>query len=73
MKYALIHKAELVLDGFRICEVTDTKFEVNPALEWHEVSDDVVADEWYWNGTEALLVPLPEKLPQPTTSGTQTI
>ena len=72
MKYALIHIKEPMLDGFRICEVVDTTFEVYKDLTWYEVADDVTSDTHYWKDNQAVLFPVIEKT-QPTTSGTQEI
>lgn len=76
MKYALIHINETILDGLRICEVSENTFEVYKDLIWHEVSDDVTAETHYWKNDEAVLtpqVPRPVNNNQPTTSGTQTL
>ena len=59
----------------RVCEVTDTPFEVNPSLIWVDCEDDVVADQYYYD-TEAQTINLVENAPQPelaqpATEGTQ--
>jgi hypothetical protein len=48
----------------RICEVTDTTFEVYPTLIWVDCEDDVVADQYYYD-TEAQTINLIENAPQP--------
>ena len=69
MKQALISPDELVYDytnsviGSRIAEVSDQSFEVASPLFWVEVTDEVSADIWYWNGTEALLPPVKPEPP----------
>jgi len=75
MKKALVHLKENLnnLDGskgFRICQISDTEFEVHSDFEWHDVADNVVADQWYWDGTQALEVPIPPPKMQPKTTGT---
>jgi hypothetical protein len=72
MKYALIHINEPVLDGHRICQISNNTFEVYKDLTWHEVSDDVTAETHYWKNNQAVLFPVIENT-QPTTSGTQEI
>ena len=48
----------------RICEVTDTPFEVNPSLIWVDCEDDVVADQYYYD-TEAQTINPVENALQP--------
>jgi len=74
MKYALVHKNEIILDGYRICEVSNNTFEVYKDFTWHEVAEDVTAETHYWKNNEAVLtpqVPRPKNNNQPTTTGTQ--
>ena len=59
MKYALIHINEPMLDGFRICEVANSTFEVHQDLTWHEVADDVKTETHYWKDGAAVLIPTP--------------
>jgi hypothetical protein len=73
MKYALVHKNEPVLDGFKICEIADNTFEVHANLSWHEVADDVTANTHYWKDDAPVLFPVAEPKTQPATSGTQTL
>jgi hypothetical protein len=61
----------------RICEVSDTTFEVNPSLIWVDCADNVVADQYYYD-KETQTIKLVENAPapevvQPTTEGTQTL
>ena len=61
----------------RICEVTDTPFEVNPSLIWVDCEDDVVADQYYYDKETQTIKPVenadaPEPV-QPSTEGTQTL
>lgn len=77
MKYALIHIKEPLLDGYRICEVANTTFEVYKDLTWHEVADDVTDSTHYWKDNAPVLFPVIERpstdKTQQTTTGTQTI
>lgn len=61
MKYALIHINEPMLDGYRICEVSDITFEVYKDLSWHEVNDDILAHTHYWKDNAPVLIPVKEK------------
>jgi len=65
MKNALIATSEEcysydgTLLGQRIAEVADAEFPVAPPLFWVECNDDVVADHWYWDGTNCVKKPEP--------------
>lgn len=65
MKHALISPNETVYSydgspiGQRIAETTSTPFEIAEPLFWTEVSDEVEADRFYWDGQAALPVPTP--------------
>lgn len=80
MRYALISPNEPREVGYRVAEVTETKFEVAPPLFWVECADDVVADVYWYNSVTKLinLIPVPEPvlepvLDQPISQGAQTI
>jgi hypothetical protein len=49
----------------RVCEVTDTTFEVYQTLIWVDCEDDVVADQYYYD-TETQAINPVENAPQPT-------
>jgi hypothetical protein len=70
MKQALISPNEPVLTGYRVAEVRDDTFEVAPPLFWVECSDDVVADQFYYDtATQTIIAkPTPPK-PQPIVEG----
>jgi hypothetical protein len=79
MKNALISPEEKIysydgtLLGERIAEVSATPFEIAPPLFWVECNDDVVADQWYWNGSTCVKVPeppVPVITPDAQTTGT---
>lgn len=81
MKAALISPNEPVFDysnppvqiGERIAEVADVEFPVAPPLFWVECNDDVVADQWYWDGTNCVKKPEPPVVviePDAQTTGT---
>jgi hypothetical protein len=59
----------------RICEVTDTLFEVHPSLIWVDCEDDIVPSEYYYDKETQTFKPIEEApLPegyQPATTGTQ--
>jgi hypothetical protein len=65
MKKALISPNEQVysydntLLGERVAEVRDTSFEVAGPLFWVDCPDDVVADQYYWSGSECISIPIP--------------
>jgi hypothetical protein len=69
MAYGLISSIEPVfIDevevGNRIAQIEQTEetcFPVADTLSWQLVPDGCVADEWYWNGTEAIEKPIPIK------------
>lgn len=49
----------------RVCEVSDTSFEVYPTLIWVDCADDVVADQYYYD-TESKTIKAIENAPEPT-------
>ena len=49
----------------RVCEVTDTTFEVYPTLIWVDCEDGVVADQYYYDKEAQTINPV-ENAPQPT-------
>jgi len=62
--------------GQRVAEVCDAEFEVAAPLFWLDCADDVVADQFYYDGTAIQAVPespLQPEVIQPTTTGTQTL
>jgi len=70
MKKALISSNEFVVNfdgttGYRVAEVENTTFEVNPALFWVDCPDDCQADVWYYNTTTDTCEPKPVE-PEPT-------
>lgn len=85
MKYALISSTENALNpntqevlGWRVAEIVDQPFEVYQTLFFVECSDQVVANEWYYDQAdqqikEIPLYVLPEPINQPVTSGTQSL
>lgn len=76
MKQALISPLEPRETGYRVAEVVDVAFEVAPPLFWIECSDDVVADQWYYDNQTGVINPVPSMPPapdQPVSTGTQTL
>jgi hypothetical protein len=63
MKEALISPTEKVykydgtLLGDRVAETTSSPFEVAPPLFWVACNDDVVADQWYYDGSNCQPIP----------------
>jgi hypothetical protein len=76
MKYALISSNEPRENGYRVAEVVDQTFKVNPILFWVDCADEVVADVYYYDPVtqEIILIPVPPPPPepvQPTATGAQ--
>lgn len=69
--YTLIPNAE------RVAEVADTPFEVASPLFWVDCADDVVADRWYYDSVQQIIIVVPDPAPIPTTEllseGAQTL
>lgn len=65
MKYALISPSESVETGYRVAEVTNTSFEIAPPLFWVDCTDDVGADQfWYDPNTQTILPVTPPSPPE---------
>jgi hypothetical protein len=68
---------ETYANSARVCEVSDASFDVAPPLFWVECSDNVVADQWYYDTVTAQLnpvvnAPFPELAPsEPTQTGAE--
>lgn len=64
MKKALVSSNEPVVnfdstEGYRVAEVANTTFEVNPALFWVDCVDDCQADLWFYNTANNTCEPKP--------------
>ena len=63
----------------RVCEITDTPFEVYPTLIWVDCEDYVVADQFWYDLNAQTFNPVenalqPEKIyEQPTTDGIESL
>jgi hypothetical protein len=73
--YALISPEENIYSnnaiiGSRIAQVEPNPFDVAPPLNWVQVSNNVTADGYYWNGTQALQIPAPPVKISNTTANT---
>lgn len=57
---------ESIPNGCRVAQVADNEFEVALPMFWVECSDNVVADQWYYNlDTQQILqIPAPPPYPQ---------
>lgn len=74
---------EDVPDSWRVAQVQEDSFEVAPPLFWADCADDVVADEWYYQSSTGVILPIPAPPPvpenapvapeQPSVSGAQTL
>jgi hypothetical protein len=69
MKHALISPNELGVNfdgttGCRVAEVSDITFPVASPLFWTDCEDYVVADEYYWDGSEIKVIPEPPPKPE---------
>lgn len=63
----------------RLAQVSDSTFEVAPPMFWIDVSDDIVADMYYYDNSDQTVKLVPEPAPmqaaedQPATTGSQTL
>jgi hypothetical protein len=55
---------EIYPNSARVCEVSDTTFEVYPTLIWVDCSDDVIADQFWYDKVAMTINPI-ENAPQP--------
>lgn len=51
--------------GERVAQVSSSDFPVANPLFWTDCADDVVADQFYWDGTQILPIPAPPLIPEP--------
>lgn len=58
-----VYSYDGILLGDRVAETADNEFPVSPPLFWTDCSDEVIADEWYWN--EGIFYPVPAPPPAP--------
>jgi len=61
----------------RVCEVVDTPFEVHPSLVWVDCADDIVADQYWYDFSDATIklienAPAPESI-QPDMDGLESV
>lgn len=71
MKYALISPNELIFDysnppvqiGERVAQVEDAPFDVALPLFWAQCPDNIVQDEFYWDGAQFVAKPIPPVMP----------
>lgn len=77
MKTALISPNELVYSydgtylGERVAQVTTQPFDIAPPLFWVPCADNVVPDQFYWDGNACIAIPTPPLAePNATTTGT---
>ena len=54
-----------VPNSARVAEVIASTFPVAPPLFWTECSDEVVADQWYYQTTTGSILAMPEPAPRP--------
>lgn len=58
MKYALISPNEPVEYGYRVAEVSDQTFDVAEPLFWVDCSDDIIADQFYYDINTQTIIPI---------------
>jgi hypothetical protein len=58
MKQALISIVEPRANGYRVAQVDETAFPVADTLFWIECSDDIVADQYYYDPADETIKPL---------------
>lgn len=80
MKKALICPNESSYLGYRIAQVESAEniFGVADPLYWIDCTDNVIADQWYFDANENVIkeIPAPVIIPaknQPSTSGSQSL
>jgi hypothetical protein len=61
---ALISPNEPAHGGYRVAEVGPAEFPVAPPLFWVDCSDEVVADDYYYDPADESIKPLPQTLPE---------
>ena len=54
-----------VPDSWRVAQVQETSFEVAQPLFWTDCANDVVADEWYYQTSTGVILPIPAPPPIP--------
>ena len=57
---------ETYANSARVCEVTDTTFEVYPTLIWVDCADEVVADQYYYDKDSKTIKPVENAEPPAT-------
>lgn len=74
-KQALISTVEPRYTGYRVAQVVDSKadtFEVADTLFWADCADDVVADQFWYDPDNQLIVPNPPPAPPTAEENKQT-
>jgi hypothetical protein len=71
---ALISTLEPRETGFRVAQVQSQDFPVAAGLFWVDCSDDIVADQWYYDAAEQTFKEIPAiPIIQPNTTGSQNL
>lgn len=76
---ALISPIEFSHTGYRVADIHPTGFDVAQPLFWVDCTDDVVADQFWYDPADQTIKPIPEPEPeepdedQPQTEGTQEV
>ena len=60
-----VYSYDKTLLGERIAQVQADTFEVAQPLFWTTVADTVTAEGYYWDGTQALSIPVKPPAPPP--------
>jgi hypothetical protein len=68
---------ETYANSARVCEITDTTFEVYKTLIWVDCEDDIVADQFWYDLIAQTFNPVENapqpQIVQPTTEGTESV
>lgn len=64
---ALISPIELRQTGFRVAQVADNQFDVASPLFWVDCSNDVKADQFWYDPSDETIKPNPQDIPQDIT------
>ena len=63
---ALISPNEPVETGYRVAEVVMQEFEVHSSLFWVDCTDDVVADQFWYDPVDQTIKAVPQPEPEQT-------
>jgi hypothetical protein len=64
---ALISPIELRQTGFRVAQIADNQFDVAPPFFWVDCSNDVKADQFWYDPSDETIKPNLQDIPQDIT------